>query len=71
MEVTDKQASVSGRVGDYDPLNPEGLTAKAFVAKYGDDMPVMQRDRLVMLHHWLVISVLRNKRLGNEAFRGS
>ena len=51
MQVTDWQARVPGRVGNHDPLNPEGLIAKAFVVKYGDDMPVMQRDRLVMLQH--------------------
>ena len=68
MQVTDWQARVPGRVGDHDPLNPEGLIAKPFVVKYGDDMPVMQHDKAVTLHHWHVVSVFDNKRLGNEAF---
>ncbi|DBA81476.1 TPA: hypothetical protein ACH3X1_007258 [Trebouxia sp. C0004] len=43
MEVTDQQADVpTDKVGDHDPLNPEGLIAKAFVAKYGHDQLVMQ-----------------------------
>ncbi|KAL0034262.1 hypothetical protein WJX77_006041 [Trebouxia sp. C0004] len=36
--VTDQRAGApSHKAGDYDPLNPEGLIAKAFVAQYGDD----------------------------------
>jgi hypothetical protein len=69
MQVTDWQARVPGRVGDHDPLNPEGLIAKPFVAKYRDDKLVMQHDKAVTLHHWHVVSVFDNKSLGNEAFR--
>ena len=63
MQVTDWQARVPDRVGDHDPLNPEGLIAKPFVAKYRDDKLVMQHDKTVTLHHWHVVSVFDNKSL--------
>ena len=37
-----------GHGREYDPVDPVGLIAKAFVAKYGDDKVIMQRFWLSM-----------------------
>ena len=46
MEVTNQQANAraSDKVGEYDPLNPEGLIAKAFVALTRRDMQLTRQS---------------------------
>ncbi|DBA77973.1 TPA: hypothetical protein ACH3X1_009132 [Trebouxia sp. C0004] len=70
MEVTGPRAEVAGqqaempscKPGDYDPLNPEGLIAKAFVAQYGDSKPVMQQFWMNMGLQQALVQAQRRER---------
>ncbi|KAL0020431.1 hypothetical protein WJX77_002761 [Trebouxia sp. C0004] len=70
MEVTGQQAKVSEvtdqqaarKPGDCDPLNPEGLVAKAFVAQYGDNKPMMQQFWMNMGLQQALVQAQRRER---------
>ena len=67
MDVTGQQAKVpeagmpSHKPGDYDPLNPEGLIAKAFVAQYGENKPVMRQFWMSMGAQQSLVQVQRRE----------
>lgn len=67
VEVTGQRAEVlSRKPGDCDPLNPEGLIAKAFVARYKDDPAMLQQFWLQMGSQQALVQAQRRERTDHE-----